>query len=112
MIQKINAFLFRGKIDEIKTRICVCLRKDGVWDESSTFYISGEFKDAEDYLSDKHFNIMFANYIEDAEGNFTIEQFNPLTLEDESQTVEGLYLQKKFFSTVEDGYQKLLNTNN
>jgi hypothetical protein len=112
MIQKINAFLFRGKIDEINSRICVCLRKDGAWDESSTFYISGEFKDAEDNLTYKHFNVMFANYTEDAEGNFTIEQFNPLTLEDKEQTVEGLYLQKKFFSTVEDGYQKLLNTNN
>jgi hypothetical protein len=28
------------------------------------------------------------------------------------KTVEGLYLQKNFFSTVEDGYQKLLTINN
>ncbi len=112
MIQKINAFLFRGKIDQTNTKICVCLRKDDAWDENSTFYISGEFKDAEDYLSDKHFNVMFANYNEDAEGNFTIEQFNPLTLEDAEQTVEGLYLQNKFFLTVEDGYKKLLTINN
>lgn len=112
MIQKINAFLFRGKIDQETSKICVCLRKDDAWDENSTFYISGEFKDAEDYLSDKHFNVMFANYKEDAEGNFTIEQFNPLTLEDVEHTVEGLYLQKKFFSTVEDGYKKLLTINN
>jgi len=112
MIQKINAFLFRGKVDENSTKICVCLRKDGAWDETSTFYISGDFKDAEDYLSDKHFNVMFANYSENSEGDFTIEQFNPLTLEDKEQTVESLYLQKKFFSTVEDGYQKLLTINN
>jgi len=112
MIQKINAFLFRGKIDENTTRICVCLRKDGTWDETSTFYISSEFKDAENYLSDKHFNVMFANYSENSEGDFSIEQYNLLTLEDRDLTVEGLYLQKKFFSTVEDGYQKLLNINN
>jgi hypothetical protein len=35
-----------------------------------------------------------------------------LTLEDKGKTVEGLYLQKNFFSTVEDGYQKLLTINN
>jgi len=112
MMQKINAFLFRGKIDKNNTRICVCLRKDSTWDENSTFYISSEFKDAEDYLSDKHFNVMFANYSEDPEGNFSIEQYNLLTLEDRELTIEELYLQNKFFSTVENGYQKLLNINN
>ena len=55
---------------------------------------------------------MFANYEENSEGDFTIEQFNPLTLEDKGKTVEGLYLEKNFFSTVEDGYQKLLTINN
>lgn len=112
MIEKINAFLFRGKVDENSTKICACLRKNDAWDETSTFYISGEFKDAEDYLSEKHFNVMFANYEENSEGDFTIEQFNPLTLEDKGKTVEGLFLQKTFFSTVEDGYQKLLTINN
>jgi len=112
MIQKINAFLFRGKVDENNTKICVCLRKDGAWDETSTFYISSEFKDAEDYLSEKHFNVMFANYSENLEGDFTIDQFNSLTLEDKGQTIEDLFLQKKLLSTVENGYQKLLAINN
>ena len=112
MIEKINAFLFRGKVDENSTKICVCLRKDDAWDETSTFYISGEFKDAEDYLSEKHFNVMFANYEENSEGDFTIEQFNPLTLEDKEKTIQDLFLQNNFFSTVENGYQKLLRINN
>ena len=112
MIEKINAFLFRGKVDENSTKICACLRKNGAWDETSTFYISGEFKDAEDYLSEKHFNVMFANYEENSEGDFTIEQFNPLTLEDKEKTIQDLFLQNNFFSTVENGYQKLLTINN
>ena len=64
------------------------------------------------FMSEKYFNVMFANYEENSEGDFTIEQFNLLTLEDKGKTVEGLYLQKNFFSTVEDGYQKLLTINN
>ena len=99
-------------MDENDTKICVCLRKNDAWDENSAFYISGEFKDAEDYLSEKYFNVMFANYEENSEGDFTIEQFNLLTLEDKGKTLEGLYLEKNFFSTVEDGYQKLLTINN
>jgi len=111
MINDINAFLFRGKIDNKNSRICVCLRKDDAWDETSVFYIDATYEEAEKRLTANHFNIMFANYTIDKNDpdKFFIEQFQYLTMEDPSVTIPELYKDKKFFSKVESGYQKLLN---
>lgn len=111
MTQNINAFLFKGRINKDETKICVCLRENDKWNESSVFYIESEFKDAEDILKDDCFNVLFANYKSDGD-DFTIEQYNNLTLEDKSITNEKLYLTDKFFSKVEEGYQKLISANN
>jgi len=114
MINNINAFLFRGKIDDNSTRICVCLRKDNAWDETSVFYIDAPYEDAEKQLTAEHFNIMFANYIIDKDDpdKFFIEQYQYLSMEDASITIPELYKENKFFSKVEEGYQKLLTTAN
>lgn len=114
MTKNINAFLFRGKIDNNNTRICVCLRKDDAWDESSVFYIDAPYEDAEKQLTAEHFNIMFANYIIDKHDpdKFFIEQYQYLSMEDVGVTIQELYKENKFFSKVEEGYQKLLTTAN
>lgn len=114
MTNNINAFLFRGKINENNTRICVCLRKDNTWDEASVFYIDAPYEEAEEQLTADHFNIMFANYTVDKNDpdKFFIEQYRHLTMEDASATIPDLYKGNKFFSKVEAGYQKLLNMGN
>lgn len=114
MINNINAFLFRGKINENNTRVCVCLRKDNAWDEASVFYIDAPYEEAEEQLTADHFNIMFANYIIDKDDpdKFFIEQYQHLTMEDTSSTIPDLYKNSKFFSKVEQGYQKLLTMGN
>lgn len=113
MKENINAFLFLGKINETLSRVCVCLRKDNKWDESSVFYIDDSFEDAEKELSDKHLSVIFASYLLDKEGDgFTIEQYNNLKIEDSDKTIEDLYHENKFFEIVENGYQKIISGNN
>jgi len=113
MKKNIDAFLFLGKINETLSRVCVCLRKDNKWDESSVFYIDDSYEDAEKELSDKHFSVIFASYILDKTGDgFTIEQYNDLKIEDASKTIEELYRENKFFEIVEKEYQKIILSEN
>jgi hypothetical protein len=111
MIQDVNAFLFKGRISKDEIKICVCLRENGKWNESSVFYIDSEFKDAEEILKDDYFNILFAKYTSNGD-DFSIDQYNDLVLADETTTNEKLYLSGNFFSKVESGYQALISSSN
>jgi len=111
MIQDVNAFLFKGRISKDETKICVCLRENGKWNESSVFYIDSEFKDAEEILKDDYFNVLFAKYTSNGD-DFSIDQYNDLVLADETTTNEKLYLSGNFFSKVESGYQALISSSN
>lgn len=111
MIQHVNAFLFKGKINKNEIKICVCLRENEKWNDSSVFYIESEFKDAEEILKDHYFNILFAKYTSNGDC-FSIDQYNDLTLSDETTTNEKLYLSGNFFSKVESGYQELIACSN
>ena len=111
MIQDVNAFLFKGRINKNETKICVCLRENNKWNESSVFYIDSEFKDAEEILKDDYFNVLFAKYTSNGD-DFSIDQYNDLVLEDNTTTNEKLYLSGNFFSKVENGYQELISSSN
>jgi len=104
-----NAFVFKVFIQG-QYRMCVCPRVNDQWSEKDIFYVENPQKELFDGLDNKFFNVVFVTYEKDDKEGFLIKPGeSPYFLKSDTVVAEDLYHQKRFFSTIEDAYNKIYN---
>ena len=105
--QKPNAFVFKLLIND-EYKLCICIRIDGVWSETDIIYVANPNNELYDSLEEKLLHVVFVNYEKNETGEFWLRPCeNMHFIKSATLIAQDLYHQGRFFSIIEEGYQKI-----